>query len=334
MTGDRLPVTPGVSASGVDAFGADDVRRATAAWLMRYGSPRTRDAYGTAHRAFVSFLRSAGVVDVRRVERAHVDAFARLLEESGAKPSTVAARLAAVGSWLGALVDHGVLERNPAVGVRRPKVDRRVGTTRSATDDQIRRLLAAGANVGADAAILVGLLVELGIRVGSVCTIGVDDVLDLPDGGTAVRFRRKGGAETIRAVSDDLGVRLQALAAERAGSGGTLLRGLHGGAFTRDVAKRLWQAIARDAGCPGVHPHMVRVWAVSTALGVEGVQLHDVQDFMDHADPSTTRRYDRARNRKDRVVAAALVERATGHRPPSGPVPAAVSPRRVTVRRG
>jgi integrase/recombinase XerD len=47
---------------------------------------------------------------------------------------------------------------------------------------------------------------------------------------------------------------------------------------------------------PRMHPHMLRHTFVATMLDA-GVDLRDVQIAARHADPRTTMRYDRARNR-------------------------------------
>jgi integrase len=56
--------------------------------------------------------------------------------------------------------------------------------------------------------------------------------------------------------------------------------------------------------------------AFATAARAEGVPLEDVQDAMGHADPRTTRRYDRDRHNLDRdpayMIAAARARRAGG----------------------
>ena len=48
-----------------------------------------------------------------------------------------------------------------------------------------------------------------------------------------------------------------------------------------------------------MHPHMLRHTYVTTMLDA-GVDLRDVQIAARHADPRTTMRYDRARNKLDR----------------------------------
>jgi integrase len=70
-------------------------------------------------------------------------------------------------------------------------------------------------------------------------------------------------------------------------------------------------ALARDAGTaapppphrlrPPVHltPHGLRHSAITIGLDA-GVSLRDMQDFARHADPKTTRRYDRSRHALNR----------------------------------
>jgi integrase/recombinase XerD len=290
----------------VEVFGADEVRMETAAWLMRYSSRRTREAYSRAHREFAEFCRRAELVSPQQVTRGHVDAWLRLLERRLA-PSSVRAYVAAVSSWFGALVDAGVVDRNPCAGVRRPKVDNRMGSTPAAVDEQVRRMYEVAQEVGPDAHALVGLLVELGVRISEACTVPPENILVLPGGQVGVRFVRKGGVADTRRVSAGLGAVLLGLKRERSGDVGTLLRSNARVTMTRDGARNTLAGVARRAGVEHLHPHMVRVWAITTALGMPGVELHDVQDFAGHADPQMTRRYDRVRNRKDQVIASGLL---------------------------
>ncbi|WP_433732588.1 tyrosine-type recombinase/integrase (plasmid) [Actinoplanes sp. CA-051413] len=82
-------------------------------------------------------------------------------------------------------------------------------------------------------------------------------------------------------------------------------RGERGPLLVTSGEKRLTQAavyaivrrLARAAGLPAaeqVSPHSLRHSAATAALD-DGAPLRDVQDFLGHADPRTTRRYDRNR---------------------------------------
>ena len=76
----------------------------------------------------------------------------------------------------------------------------------------------------------------------------------------------------------------------------------------RHAVFRLVRRLARKAGVPAwarLSPHSLRHAFATTARDV-GVPLEDVQDAMGHADPRTTRRYDRDRHRLDRDPAYAI----------------------------
>ena len=70
--------------------------------------------------------------------------------------------------------------------------------------------------------------------------------------------------------------------------------------MTRYQAARIVRRLAKAAGITKtISPHSLRHTAVTLALD-SGVSLRDVQDLARHADPRTTRRYDRARGALDR----------------------------------
>jgi hypothetical protein len=71
----------------------------------------------------------------------------------------------------------------------------------------------------------------------------------------------------------------------------------------RTSAFRIVQRLAqRKAGIDGqISPHSLRHTFATIALD-SGTSLHALQDSMGHADPRTTRRYDRARNNLQKSV--------------------------------
>ncbi|KNC19159.1 hypothetical protein AC792_07945 [Arthrobacter sp. RIT-PI-e] len=66
--------------------------------------------------------------------------------------------------------------------------------------------------------------------------------------------------------------------------------------WQRSEAFRTIQRLAEKAGIEGrISLHSLRHTFATIALDT-GISLHALQDSMGHADPRTTRRYDRARN--------------------------------------
>jgi integrase len=294
-----------VGGSGVEVFGADAVRLETAAWLLRYSSERTRTEYARRLERFKDYARSIQLHRVEDVERVHLDTWARVLEQSLA-PASVRTMLAAVSSWFDALNDAGLVRGNPCAAVRRPKVDNKVGSTPAADAADVAALYDAARELGPDAHVLIGLLVELGVRISQACTVKAENVYELPGGRIGVRMIRKGGYTDDWRVSQGLGRAMMALKAERVE--GPLLRSQAGVRMSRDTARNVLIAACTHAGIRVVGPHQIRTWTITTALGLEGIELHDAQDFARHSDPATTRRYDRLRNRKDDRITEGLMQ--------------------------
>jgi hypothetical protein len=78
-------------------------------------------------------------------------------------------------------------------------------------------------------------------------------------------------------------------------------------------------------------PHTLRHATITAALNA-GAHLRDVQDFARHADPKTTRRYDRNPHSLDRHAAYAIAQYLAGGPPPACRTPAMRPP--LTVAAG
>jgi integrase len=187
------------------------------------------------------------------------------------------------------------------------------------TPQEVDALLAAAeADTGPTAArnrTALALLADLGLRVGELVSLDIADV-GYERGHRSVRFVGKGGRPRRRALTPGTGNALDAYLAARAATQGVPVIGLTGpllvtstGArIDRHAVFRLVRKLARVAGIPAAErlsPHSLR-HAFATTARSEGVPLEDVQDAMGHADPRTTRRYDRDRHNLDRDPAYAI----------------------------
>src|SRR6266487_1993906 len=257
---------------------AGDLGEFTSAWLRnRRLSEHTRVAYQRDVAAWLRWCADHGT-DPLTASFLHVNAYARELESivdsrSGRpmSPATVARRLSGVSSWYDFLVRLGAVVANPVAGADRPRVGRDHSATVGLTAAEVDALLAAAAaEDGPQAArnlAMVTLLADLGLRVG--------ELVGLVDADLAARGDPVDGALFVTAT---------------------------GGRVDRHAMFRLVRRLARAAGIPAwakLSPHSLR-HAFATTARDEGVALEDVQDAMGHADPRTTRRYDRDRHNLDR----------------------------------
>jgi integrase/recombinase XerD len=180
---------------------------------------------------------------------------------------------------------------------------------------EVDALLAAAVADGARSRALMTVLADLGLRVGELIGLNCADV-GLERGHRSVRFVGKGGRARRRVLTEAAGRALDDYLGGRVE--GPLFVTSSGGRLDRHAVFRLVRRLAREAGIESwerLSPHSLR-HAFATAARSYGVALEDVQDAMGHADPRTTRRYDRDRHNLDRdpayMLAAARARRGAG----------------------
>jgi len=99
---------------------------------------------GTGHRRHgMQTMHITETGEFRKVDRMAVVAWKRKMEQDGAKPRTVRRRLSALSSLFSHLVDKHVVDSNPVREIRRPRVNRKQGTTPAFSPAQARELLDA-----------------------------------------------------------------------------------------------------------------------------------------------------------------------------------------------
>nr|WP_189115230.1 tyrosine-type recombinase/integrase [Pilimelia terevasa] len=296
------------------------------AWLHnRRLSPHTRAAYRRDLTGWLHWC-AQHALDPRAATFLHVNAYARELEATldprtgkPLTPATVARKLSALSSWYTFLHRVGAVAVNPVSAADRPRLHRDHSATVGLSADEVDAVLhSARQCLGPTAArtrAAITLLADLGLRVGELTSLNCED-LTTERGHRSIRFTGKGGHHRRRALTpgcaaavDDYLTQRAQIAGVRADSlTGPLLTTRTGRRLDRHAVFRLIRTLARSAGIPHwahLSPHSLR-HAFATAARDEGVPLEDVQDAMGHADPRTTRRYDRDRHNLDRDPAYVL----------------------------
>jgi integrase/recombinase XerD len=290
---DRLPGT-----SDDDPF-----LRLAAGWLV--GHPdKTATAYRRDLEAWAKWCARLGVHPLA-AERHHVDAWVRHLTTTPqprtgrpAAPATVARKLSALSSFYDYGVhDAQVLTHSPVASVRRPRVaddSQAVGLT----SEELRRLLTTAAAHSPRSAALVTLLTFCGLRISEALGADVRDY-GHDHGHRVLKVTRKGGKPARVPLAPPVVRALDDYIAERT-TGPIFVAGPDAHRYGYQLAYEQLGRLCRAANLPtGVTPHSLRHSYATEALRL-GAALQDVQDALGHADPRTTRRYDRSRHNLDR----------------------------------
>ncbi len=275
-------------------------------WLAGQLSPHTRRAYKRDVAHFIETIGIRSGAELRHVSRAAVIAWQNEMTEQGAKPRTIRRRLSALSSLFAHLVAHRAADTNPVRDIKRPRVNRRHGTTRAFSSKEARKILDAP-----DPSTLQGLrdraILSVGLQAGprrsEITRLLVKDY-HTNAGYKSLHFIRKGGLDLSLAINPQTAQRIEdylAAAGHRNDVEGPLFRPirrnqrcsnprrhLHPEAVDR-VLRKYVALLGLDSGYSA---HSMRATFITTALN-NGASLEDVQRDVGHADPSTTKLYDR-----------------------------------------
>jgi site-specific recombinase XerD len=284
-------------------------------WFANLANPNTRRAYRQDIADFAAFAGLRHPEQFREVTRAHVIAWRDQLAGQGLANDTIRRKLAALSSLYAYLCDCNAVLHNPVLGVKRPRSMNREGVTPALSDHQAWMLLKAPQGVTLkskrDRAILATLLYH-GLRCEELCTLKVGDVHQR-EGVPHIRVEGKG--DKVRYLPlHELAQRLIKAYLDAAAHGNdlkgplfrpiknnrtkTLAKHLHPTSIYQDIVKRYAREVGLAEDIPGLCVHSLRATAATNALA-NGSDIAKVQEWLGHADISTTRMYDKRQSRPE-----------------------------------
>jgi len=284
-------------------------------WLANITSEKTRRAYQNDVAEFLRFTGLSISGQLRSVARAHVIAWRKDMERRGLSVATIRRKLSALSALFDYLCERNAVAGNPVDGVKRPAANGNEGSTPALGDDQARRLLDAPPEDTLkgirDRAILATLLYH-GIRREELCGLRVRDI-HTRQGVT--HFRIKGKREKVRfvpvhAMAQRLIRDYLALAGHGGEADGALFRPvknnrtgslkghLDPGSIYRHVVQKYGCETGIKAEVNGLCVHSLRATAATNALANEA-DIAKVQEWLGHANVSTTRLYDRRKSKPE-----------------------------------
>jgi site-specific recombinase XerD len=227
-------------------------------------------------------------------------------EREGLDASTIRRRLSALSSLFRHLVRYEIVAANPVRDIERPAVNRREGKTLAFSQQQVRAILDAPSSntiQGLRDRAMLAVGFQGGLRRAEIASLCVADIHQ-NRGFHALWVTRKGRKRDSLAVHPQVTQRIRDyLRATGHGDdlNGPLFRPLRANGkrddarrhIAPDAVDRVLRNYARRIGLHrGYSAHSMRATFITTALD-NGASLEDVQRAAGHADPSTTRLYDR-----------------------------------------
>ncbi|HID44356.1 MAG TPA: tyrosine recombinase XerC [Chromatiaceae bacterium] len=260
--------------------------------LERRLSPRTIDAY---HRDLTDFRQwhdERSPLDWLKLHQATLRSYAAQRHRQGLSGKSLQRRLAALRSFYRFLNREELTRQNPAIGVRAPKVKRKLPKTLEV--DQLGQLLELSGDSPLDLRdqAMMELLYSSGLRLAELVSVdlqsldGSDAMLEVTGKGSKTR-RLPVGRKALEAIDRWLAVRSQLARPEET----ALFVSQRGTRLSpRSVQSRLDLRARQQGATQHVHPHLLRHSFASHLLESSG-DLRAVQELLGHADISTTQIY-------------------------------------------
>jgi len=284
-------------------------------WFANIQNEKTRQAYQQDVSDFSSFVGINRPEEFRIVTRAHMIAWRKDLERRGLAPSSIRRKLSALSSLFDYLCEQNAISHNPVNGVKRPKANGNEGLTPALGDAQARALLDAPPadtlKGKRDRAILATLLYH-GLRREELCKLRVRD-LQQREGVLHLRVEGKGdkirfipvAAKAARLIKEYLEVaghqddlKSPLFRPVRNNSTGTLNKPLHPASIYKEVVCYYGKQLGISQDVHGFCVHSLRATAATNALE-HNADIAKVQEWLGHANISTTRLYDKRNNRPE-----------------------------------
>ena len=284
-------------------------------WFANIHNKKTRRAYQQDVKDFTVFVGIFRPEEFRLVSRAHLIAWRKDLERRELAPSTIRRKLSAISSLFDYLCEKNAVGHNPVDGVKRPKANNNEGLTPALGDAQARALLEAPpANTlkgQRDRAILATLLYH-GLRRDELCKLRVRD-LQQREGVLHLRIEGKGdkirfvpvAAKAARLIKEylDAAGHVTDLAGHlfrpvKNNTTGTLNKALHPTSVYKEVVRFYGQQVSINSTVHGFCVHSLRATAATNALA-HNADIAKVQEWLGHANVSTTRLYDKRKSRPE-----------------------------------
>jgi site-specific recombinase XerD len=311
----RVRNTGGGNALTPAQFGALAEMPAELEWLADITNPKTKRAYKIDVDDFIAFAGLRGLPDLRSITRAHVIAWRKNLEKRELADSTIRRKLSALSALFDYLCERNAVAGNPVDGVKRPAANGNEASRPTLGDAQARKLFEAPPadtlKDVRDRAILATLLYH-GMRREELCRLRVRDIQDRQG---VKHFRVKGKRNKIRfipvhALAQRLIEEYLALAGHADDSSGPVFRPvtnnrtgeldrpLDPGSVYTNIVQKYGLEIGLCTEAIKLRVHSLRATAATNAISHEA-DIAKVQEWLGHANVSTTRLYDRRKTRPE-----------------------------------
>lgn len=279
-------------------------------WYANLDNENTRRTYKNALCDFMQFTGIRKPEEFRQVTRAHIIAFRDELKRKEFSGSSIRNKLASISSLFEYLCDKNAITHNPVKGTKRPPVESYEGKSPALGDYQARALLEAPKDTtlkGKRDRAIIAVLLYHALRRTELCQLKIKDVRQERRGVMHIKVLGKGGKTRYLPIHpvvsglihdyleesvhghDESGPLFRSVSNNRSMSRAT--------GITSDAIYKIVQFYSGKLGFR-IGVHSLRATAATNALEHDA-DIAKVQEWLGHANISTTRIYDHRKMRPE-----------------------------------
>ncbi|BBB92937.1 MAG TPA: site-specific tyrosine recombinase XerD [Methylomusa anaerophila] len=255
----------------------------------------TLESYGRDLRQFQTFLQNSELDFIKNSDRDTILSYLNSLQSKGRAVSTISRNLAAIKSFYQYLVRERHIEKDPAVNLESPKLEKKLPKILSINEvEELLKQPNTFQPTGLRDKAMLELLYATGIRVSELISLNISDVnLDMG----YIKCYGKGAKERIVPLGSIAAKCVQEFITKgrpklvRTYEEPSLFVNHHGNRLTRQGFWKIIKKYAMEANITKeITPHTLR-HSFATHLLENGADLRSVQEMLGHADISTTQIY-------------------------------------------
>lgn len=257
-------------------------------------STNTLESYLRDVRQFNEFCLKANIGDIGNASNTHAISFLIGLQKKGRATSTITRNLVALRIFFHYLYDCGLIESNPVINLKAPKVEKKFPKT--LTIKEIEILLATpdlNTNKGLRDRAILELLYSTGLKVSELISLEInninfqeeslyyysnDEERSIPIGDIAISYLKKYLSYSREKILNDKKCNI-------------LFVNMQGSPLTRQGVWKIIKSYTKEAKIKkDITPHMIR-HSFALHLLQNGADLHIVKELLGHLDISSTQIY-------------------------------------------
>lgn len=267
--------------------------------LEKNSSAHTVKSYREDLTQAVDYFRSQGLkpdAEPSRITTRLLRSYMAWLHDQGYAKSTMARRIAAVRSWFRYQRRQGLIDSNPAEGLRCPRLDKKL--PHFLPEQALNQLLVtppADTPLGLRDRAILETLYSAGLRVSEMVGLDLSDV-DLDAGLATIRGKGKRerlallGPQAVESISQWVPARAVLLGGKSAKKESLFLNKNGTRLTSRSVGRLLAKYLARAGLDVRTSPHSLR-HSFATHLLDRGADIRSVQELLGHRSLATTQIY-------------------------------------------